>query len=72
MISLNDEGYFNALVRMFEQALILINTLPASDRVGFVSRLDCVRQISHKIGYAVGEDMDFLLSKHRDVQAASR
>jgi len=71
-IASDDEGYFNALVRMFEQALILINTLPTSDRVSLVSRLDCVRQISHKIGYAVGEDMDFLLSKHRDVQAASR
>lgn len=71
-IASDDEGYFNALVRMFEHALILINTLPASDRVGLVNRLDRVRQISHKIGYSVGDDMDFLLSKHKQAQAVSR
>jgi hypothetical protein len=59
-----DEGYFDALVRMFEGALKLATTLPAHGRDGLVSRLDGVRQISHKFGYGVGDDMDFLLSKY--------
>jgi hypothetical protein len=59
-----DEGYFDALVGMFEQALKLANTLPADGRDAFVTRLDRVRGISHNFGYGVGDDMDFLLSKY--------
>ena len=68
-IASDDEGFFNALVRMFERALMQANTLPPSDRVDLVNRLDGVRQISHKIGYGVADDMDFLLSKYGGVQA---
>ena len=71
-IASDDEGFFNALVRMFERALMQANTLPPSDRVDLVNRLDGVRQISHKIGYGVGDDMDFLLSKYGGVQAKRR
>jgi hypothetical protein len=59
-----DEGYFDALVRMFEQALKLANALPTTGRDGLVTRLDRVRGIGHKFGYGVGDDMDFLLSKY--------
>src|ERR1700738_3648221 len=52
-----DEEYFDALVRMFEQALKVANTLPASGRDGLVTRLERVRGISHKFGYGVGDDM---------------
>src|SRR5437762_13339806 len=38
-----DESYLNALVRMFEQALIIATTLPASSRNALVVRLDRVR-----------------------------
>ena len=65
-IASDDEGFFDALVRMFERALVQANTLPASSRVDLVRRLDAVRQISHKIGYGVGDDMDSLISKYRD------
>jgi hypothetical protein len=71
-IASDDEGFFNALVGMFERALRQANTLPPPGRVGLVNRLDAVRQISHKIGYGVGDDMDFLLSKYRGVQAKRR
>ena len=47
-----DEGYFDALVRMFEQALKIIGQLPAPDRDVLIARLDRVRVISHKFGYA--------------------
>jgi hypothetical protein len=63
-ICTDDEGYFDALVRMFEQALKFANALSADRRSDLVSRLDHVRTISHKIGYGVGHDLDFLLSKY--------
>src|SRR6266446_4279922 len=59
-----DESYFDALVRMFEQALTVANTLPASGRDTLVARLDRVRSISHKCGYGVGDDMDSIFAKY--------
>ncbi|MGH9565240.1 MAG: hypothetical protein ACRD4I_04610 [Candidatus Angelobacter sp.] len=63
-VGYQDENYFNALVRMFEQALMIATTLPASGRDALVDRLDRVRTISHKCGYSVGDDMDSILAKH--------
>jgi hypothetical protein len=62
-IASDDEGYFNALVRMFEQALNVVNALSVERRDDLLARLDRVRVTSHKIGYGVGDDMDFLMSK---------
>jgi hypothetical protein len=59
----DDEGYFDALVRMFEQALKMANALSGGCRDDFLARLDRVRAISHEFGYGVGDEMDFLLSK---------
>ncbi|HEY4087498.1 MAG TPA: hypothetical protein VGM43_16260 [Bryobacteraceae bacterium] len=59
-----DEGYFDALVRMFEQALKVIGLIPSPDRDVLIARLDCVRIISHNFGYGVGDDMDSLLSRY--------
>ncbi len=61
---LQDDGYFSALVRMFEQALKFASTTPGSQREALVARLDRVRRIGHHFGYGVGDDMDFLLSKY--------
>lgn len=63
-IGLQDEGFFNALVRMFEQALDAALELPPKDRDAMIIRLDRVRTLSHNLGYGVGDDMDFLLAKH--------
>jgi hypothetical protein len=63
-IGLQDERYFDALVRMFEQALKTMATLPDGAQSTFVERLDKVRSISHNFGYGVGDDMDKLLSEH--------
>jgi len=63
-IGYQDEGFFDALVRMFEQALKSANALPANGRDGMIARLDRVREISHDFGYGVGDDMDFLLAKY--------
>ena len=53
-VSLDDESYFEALVRMFGQALKVIDTLPQTQRPALLAHLDAVRQISHDIGYGVG------------------
>jgi hypothetical protein len=58
----DDEGYFNALVRMFEQALKSANGLSPERRDELVTRLDSVREASRNIGYGVEDDMDFLMS----------
>ena len=48
---------------MFEQALKMANALSAERREHLLARLDHVRGISHDVGYGVGDEMDFLLSK---------
>ena len=63
-VGYQDDGYFDALVRMFDQALKLIAQLSASDRNRLIARLDRVRIISHNFGYGVGDDMDSLLAKY--------
>ena len=63
-VCLDDEAYLSALVRMFEQALKAVATLPETQRPALWTRLRMVRNSSHDIGYGVGEDMDALLSEH--------
>ena len=63
-VGYQDDSYFNALVRMFEQALRIIAQLSASDRKPLIARLDRVHTISHNFGYGVGDDMDSLLAKY--------
>ena len=64
-----DEAYFAALVRIFEQALTVTNTLPPDARDALVARLDRVSQISQQFGYGVCDDMDSLLGKHKKRRA---
>src|ERR1035437_8952374 len=63
-IGYQDEGYFDALVHMFEQALKATCQLSAGDRDALITRLDRVRTISHNFGYGVGDDMDDLFAKY--------
>ena len=64
-IANDDESYFAALVRMFDQALAVADRLPVNRRDAMVARLDQVRGISEKFGYGVGDNMDFILAKYR-------
>lgn len=64
-VGLQDEGYFDALGRMFSQALKAIDALPAIHRPPLLARLDAVRRLGHNLGYGVGDDMDDLLAEHR-------
>ena len=63
-VGYQDEGYFNALVNMFEQAIRITRQLSAADRDALIVRLDRVRTISHNLGYGVGDDMDSLLANN--------
>src|SRR5271157_5445755 len=46
-ICTDDEGYFDALVRMFEQALKIVNALSVEHRDDLMTRLNRVRVIGH-------------------------
>jgi hypothetical protein len=67
----DDQGYFDALLRMFEQALKFANALPPDRRDDLLSRLDHVRTISQNFGYGIGEEMDFLVSNYSRVSGSS-
>jgi hypothetical protein len=62
--ALQDEGYFDALVRMFEQALKVSLTVSAEQRAEFLARLIAVRRTSHNFGYGVGDEMADMLAAH--------
>lgn len=63
-VGLQDEGYYDALVRMFGQALEAIAALPGDRQPDLMARLDAVRRVSHNFGYGVGDDIDDLLAGH--------
>jgi hypothetical protein len=63
-VGYRDDAYFDALVRMFEQALKIIAQLSARGRRSLIARLDKVRTVSHNFGYGVGDDMDSLIAKY--------
>lgn len=65
---MDDEGYFNALMRMFEQALKAIVTLEPSQQGAFVERLERVRREGHNRGWGVGDDMDDLMAEYGFVE----
>ena len=52
-MGLDDEGYYDALVRMFKQALETVMTLPETRRESFLDRLQDVRASSQGIGWGV-------------------
>jgi hypothetical protein len=62
-LGVQDEGYFNALVRMFGQALKVMDALPEGRRSALLGRLDAVRRLGHNLGYGVGDNMDDLLAE---------
>lgn len=63
-VGLQDDAYFDALIRMCEQALKVIDVLPQTQRSALWFRLDALRRIGHDLGYGVGDDMDQLLASH--------
>lgn len=60
-VCMDDEGYLGALVRMFGQALDIIDDLPPPQRTTLWSRLRAVHLACGGIGYGVDEEMDQML-----------
>ena len=54
-VGLDDEGYYDALVRMFQQALKTVMALPETRRESFLDRLQDVRASGQRIGWGVGD-----------------
>ena len=61
---LDDGGYFDALVRMFEQALKVSVTLADGQRNAMLERLETVRANSRNFGYGVDYAMDALMARY--------
>ena len=61
---MEDEGYFTAMVGMFEQALGAVTLLNPPDRAVFIQRLDALRSATNSIGYGVKDALDELYAEH--------
>ena len=61
---LDDDGYYVALVRMFEQALKYVMALPEAKRPALIHRLEQVAKQGSNVGWGVGDDMESLLSDY--------
>lgn len=59
-VGLDDEGFFDALVGMFESALKIVGTIDAAARAPLLERLQAVHVRGHGFGYWVGDRMDDL------------
>ena len=60
---MEDEGFYDALVRMFDQALKYVLALPTAQQAAFLTRLDQVRQLGQNVGWGVGDDFDHIWSE---------
>ena len=63
-VGLQDEGYFDALVRMFELALKTIASLTDVQRPPLWKRLRAVHLICRNFGYGVSDDLGDLLAEY--------
>ena len=61
---MDDEGYYSALVLMFEQALKWITTLPENKQKPLFERLGRVRAAGRQIGWSVGDEIADLWSTY--------
>lgn len=65
-VGLQDEGYFDALVRMFELVLKIPSVWPTRNASRYViGWLDFVRSTCQNFGYGVGDEMDNLFAEYR-------
>ncbi|SCV01496.1 conserved hypothetical protein [Cupriavidus necator] len=58
------QALYVALVRMFEQSLKMIATLPETQRPALWARLAEVRRTSDNFGYGGADDMNELLGEY--------
>ena len=63
-VALQDEGYFDALVRMFEQAAKQVKILPAERHDVFGARLVVACLHCRDLGYGVYDEVQDILAEH--------
>jgi hypothetical protein len=57
-VGMDDEGFLDSLLGMFENALKIVLTLDPAARAPWLARLDDVRMCCHGFGYGIGDAMD--------------
>ena len=57
---MEDESYFHALIRMYDQALRLVSNLPPDVRIGYTDRLDKLRSRGRHVGWGVEDELNSL------------
>ncbi len=57
-VGLDDNSYYDALVRMFDQALKTAMTLPEAQREPFLDRLEDIRAWGQGMGWELDEDFN--------------
>jgi hypothetical protein len=63
--SIEDEGYFAALIRMYGRSLELVSSLPPSERATYLERLDKLRSRGRHTGWGVEEELNSLWYEHQ-------
>lgn len=56
--SMEDEGYFLALIRMYDRSLRLVLDLPTVDRASYLERLDKLRSRAGVVGWGVQDELN--------------
>ena len=59
-VGVDDMGYYDALVRMFEQALKVVTSMPEAQRESFLDQLEDIRADGQGFGWGVGDDFNAL------------
>jgi hypothetical protein len=57
---MEDEGYFLALIRTYNQALKYVSNLPVASRAGYIDRIDKLRSRGRHVGWGVEDELNSL------------
>lgn len=60
---MDDDGFYDALERMFAQALKYVLALPEARRAPFLARLERVRALGQDVGWGVGDSFNDVWSQ---------
>jgi hypothetical protein len=63
--SMEDEGYFAALIRMYGRSIEFVSSLPPSKRTAYLERLDKLRSRARNVGWGVQEELNSLWYEHQ-------
>jgi hypothetical protein len=58
--AMEDEGYFAALIRMYDQSVQIVSDLPPTERFNYVERLDKLRSRAKSVGHGVEDVLNDL------------